>query len=139
MKGVWKKYREGILYLLFGGLTTLLNWLVYALLVTGLSVDITAANAIAWVIAVLFAFVTNKRYVFRSEKTEKKALIREIGSFFAARVASGMIEVAGPTLLMGIGLSQSLFGIPGFLAKITVSVIVVLLNYLFSKWFIFKK
>lgn len=139
MKGVWKKYREGILYLLFGGLTTLLNWLVYALLVTGLSVDITAANAIAWVIAVLFAFVTNKRYVFRSEKTEKKALIREIGSFFAARVASGMIEVVGPTLLMGIGLSQPLFGIPGFLAKLTVSVVVVLLNYLFSKWFIFKK
>ncbi len=139
MKGVWKKYREGILYLLFGGLTTLLNWLVYALLVTGLSVDITAANAIAWVIAVLFAFVTNKRYVFRSEKTEKKALIREIGSFFTARVVSGMIEVAGPTLLMGIGLSQPLFGIPGFLAKLTVSVVVVLLNYLFSKWFIFKK
>ncbi|MBQ6707116.1 MAG: GtrA family protein [Clostridia bacterium] len=139
MKGVWKKYREGILYLLFGGLTTLLNWLVYALLVTGLSVDITAANAIAWVIAVLFAFVTNKRYVFRSEKTEKKALIREIGSFFAARVLSGMIEVVGPTLLMGIGLSQPLFGIPGFLAKLTVSVVVVLLNYLFSKWFIFKK
>lgn len=139
MKGVWKKYREGILYLLFGGLTTLLNWLVYALLVTGLSVDITAANAIAWVIAVLFAFVTNKRYVFRSEKTGKKAFIREIGSFFAARVASGMIEVVGPTLLMRIGLSQPLFGIPGFLAKLTVSVVVVLLNYLFSKWFIFKK
>ncbi len=139
MKGVWNKYREGILYLFFGGLTTLVNWITYILLVKGFSVNITAANAVAWMIAVIFAFVTNKRYVFRSEKTEKKALVREIGSFFAARVVSGVIEVVGPTLLMGIGLSQPLFGVPGFLAKLTVSVMVVLLNYLFSKWFIFKK
>ncbi len=139
MKALWKKYREGILYLLFGGLTTLVNWLVYILLVNGLSANMTLSNAVAWVAAVAFAFITNKRYVFRSQQTGAPALLREIGSFFAARVLSGVVEIVGPALLMKIGLSMPLFGVPGAAAKLTVSVVVILLNYLFSKWFVFKK
>ncbi len=139
MKALWEKYREAVLYLLFGGLTTLINWTVYILLVNAAAVDITPANAIAWVAAVVFAFVTNKRIVFRSRRGDAKTLLWEIGSFFAARVLSGAVEIVGPALLMRMGLSMPLFGVPGFAAKLVISVVVVLLNYLFSKWFIFRR
>lgn len=129
--------QEIIRYLIFGVGTTVVNWLVYTLCVTLLHLDITLSNAIAWVVSVLFAFVTNKLWVFQSD-SKNKDLIKEIALFFSARMATGVLEIFLPSILVSIGLNQSLFGIPGFAAKMTVTVLVIILNYIFSKKVVFK-
>ena len=131
-----KKYREILLYLIFGGLTTVVNyialWLFYDLL--GIRVlDALGANTLAWVVAVAFAFVTNKIWVFESRDTSQKTLLREILSFLAARVVSLGAESA--TIYIGVNLLNGNL----WLVKLLASVIVVLLNYIFSKLIIFRK
>ena len=88
---------------------------------------------------VLFAFVTNKLWVFDSKSWKGDIVIKELGSFIAARLATGCIEWFGVPLLMKLGMDQELFGTKGMLAKIIASVLVVILNYFFSKLLIFKK
>lgn len=132
------KYKEILLYLIFGGLTTLVSWGSYAMFeLSGLSV--TAANALSWVCAVLFAFFTNKLFVFASRSWKPLTLLREAGEFFGARLVTGLLTMIGVPLLMRIGLDQSIFGVEGMVAKITMSVLEVLLNYVVSKLVIFKK
>ena len=131
-----KKYREILLYLIFGGLTTVVNyialWLFYDLL--GIRVlDALGANTLAWVVAVAFAFVTNKIWVFESRDTSQKTLLREILSFLAARVVSLGAESA--TIYIGVNVLNGNL----WLVKLLASVIVVLLNYIFSKLIIFRK
>lgn len=128
-----KKMRELGLYLLFGGLTTLVNFTAYSLLVERLG--ITLANAVAWALAVLFAFFTNKAYVFRSRSAH---WICELFTFVTGRALSGVLEIFLPGILVGVGLDQTAFGIPGFWAKAAVSVLVVILNYIVSKWIVFQ-
>lgn len=96
------------------------------------------SNCIAWLVAVLFAFITNKVFVFESKNMEMRFVCRELIKFVGARLATGAIEILGLPLLYYIGMKQSLFGVEGFVAKIVVSVVVVLLNYVFSKLFIFR-
>ncbi len=136
---LFKKYKEIILYLLFGVATTLTNLVIYTLLIELLQMEMTVSNAVAWLGAVIFAFVTNKLFVFESKQTEGRVLLKEIFSFFASRILSGIIEIIAPTLLYTIGFDFDLFGIKGFAAKALVSVIVIVLNYVFSKVFVFKK
>ena len=138
IKKLFLKYREIIMYLIFGVSTTLVNWIVYTLLVSIANTDVTAANAIAWFAAVIFAYITNKLYVFESKSWKVTVLAHEIISFFGARIASGVFEIFLPALLMKIGLDQAIFGIEGFAAKLVVSVLVIVLNYIFSKLFVFK-
>ncbi len=137
--GLVKKYKEIILYLLFGVCTTLVNWVVYAIMVKGLELNMIPANAVAWVAAVTFAFFTNKVWVFESKSWDAKTAIREALSFYAARIVTGIIEIFLPTGLYKIGLDRDLFGVKGFAAKIIVSIIVIILNYVFSKLFVFRK
>ena len=137
MKTVLYKYKKLILYILFGGMTTILNWIVYAIGVK-LQLGITISNILAWSIAVFFAFITNKLFVFESKNMEMRFVCRELIKFVGARLATGAIEILGLPLLYYIGMKQSLFGVEGFMAKIVVSVVVVLLNYVFSKLFIFR-
>ncbi len=139
MKKLFFKYKEVILYLFFGGCTTLVSWLLYALFVGALGCSVTVGNALSWVGAVAFAFVVNKLFVFESKATDAKTLLREGGEFILARVLTGVLTLLGVPLLIKLGLSQSLFGVEGMIAKVTMSVIEVLLNYIFSKLFIFKK
>ena len=141
--------RETILYLVFGVATTVVNyivfWLVYDVLL-GRQGSLVA-NFVAFAAAVVFAFVVNKMYVFESKSWGMDALRREIPSFLASRIGSFLIEEAGLFLcekvlrLNGVVLMEifdiSLDGIT--LAKLALSVIVVLLNYVFCKWFVFKK
>ncbi len=140
-----KKYRELIAYLIFGVLTTLVNWLTYTLLVkiSPPSVNaltwITVSNAAAWVAGVLFAFITNKIFVFESKSFAPATLAKEFVSFVASRAFTGVLEVFGVPLLVKLGLNQTVFGIEGMAAKLTVSVIVVILNYVFSKLIVFRK
>lgn len=131
-----RKYREIILYLVFGGLTTLVNyaalWLFYDLLRIRV-LDALGANALAWVVAVLFAFVTNKLYVFESRSTDKATLARESVSFFLSRLVSLGVESA--VIYIGV----TLLGGNLWIIKIVASVLVVVLNYVFSKLIIFRR
>ncbi len=136
---LFKKYKEIIMYLVFGVATTIVNFVVYTVLVEFLSADMTLSNAVAWVVAVTFAFITNKIFVFRSKKKGFAAVFREAVSFYGSRVISGIVEILLPTLLYAIGFNFDLFGIKGFGAKAAVSLIVIILNYIFSKLFVFRK
>lgn len=139
MKALFFKYKEPILYLFFGGCSTLVSWVTYALFAGPLGLGVNAGNALSWVCAVCFAFVANKLFVFESRACDVKTLLREAGSFFSARIFTGLLTMLGVPLLMKIGLDQSILGVEGMLAKISMSVIEILLNYIFSKLFIFKK
>ena len=126
------------MYLFFGIATTSVNFIIYTVFVKVLQVGMTSSNAVAWLCAVIFAFITNKLFVFESRRFDFKLLLKESVSFFGARIVSGIVEIALPTLLYNIGFDFELFGIKGFAAKAFVSVIVIILNYVFSKLFVFK-
>ncbi len=139
MKNFYLKYKEQILYLAFGVIVTLVNWIVYALLVAVADIGITISNAVAWIAAVITAFITNKLFVFESTKNDKVSILKEASAFLMARISTGVFEVVAPSLLFLIGLDGMFFGIDGFYAKLIVSIIVVILNYILSKKFVFKK
>jgi len=147
LKMLYDKHKEIINYIIFGIITTAVNWISYALLVyvlkntTTLNEDIytNTSNIISWIIAIIFAFITNKIWVFESKTWELKTTLREAGSFLGSRTLSFFIEIGSFNLLIKAGLSQSLFGVEGFFAKIIVTIVAVILNYFFSKLFVFKK
>lgn len=126
------------MYVLFGGATTLVNWSVYAVLVKFFSFGITAGNTVAWFAAVLFAFITNKLFVFQSKSFKLANILKESVSFFGSRLITGIIEILAPQILFSLGVKGAIFGVEGFVAKIAVSVLVIVLNYIFSKLFVFK-
>lgn len=142
-----KKYifnKEVILYIIMGVLTTLVNLIVYAVCVKPLSAFISdkaiyigTAKLIAWIVAVIFAFFTNKIWVFESKSWAPKVFWRELISFVGARALTGLLEVFGTPFLVSIGLDQTLFGVEGMWAVIIVSVFVIIFNYVFSKLVIF--
>ena len=130
---LWKKYKEIITYLFFGFVTTVVNYGVYALLVRGFHMDVVPANIIAWIVAVVVAFVTNKLWVFESKSRDKKTLFREFFAFVVARLITLGVE----TLLLWIFVDK--LGVNDLIMKIITNVIVVILNYVFSKFIIFRK
>ncbi|HAR91555.1 MAG TPA: GtrA family protein [Eubacterium sp.] len=144
-----KKYifnREMIMYIIMGVLATVVNLIVYAISVKALAAFMTnkplyigVAKLIAWVVAVLFAFFTNKIWVFESKSWAPKVFWRELISFIGARVLTGLLEVFGTPFLVSIGLDQTLFGVEGLWAVIIISFIVIVANYVFSKLLIFTK
>ena len=135
--------RETILYLVFGVLTTLVNFVVFEAMNRSLGDEYALlSETVAFIVSVLFAFFTNKPFVFQSKYWSGKTLARETPTFFGGRIVSFLIE-AGLVLvardLLHAG-SFSLFGITGLtIAKVPIAVIVVILNYVFSKVFVFKK
>ena len=130
---------EVIRYLVMGGLTTVVSWGTYALFAKNLGMGITASNILSWVCAVIFAYLTNKVWVFHSYSWKIGLIVREVALFISARLMTGVIEMAGVPLLVKAGLNQKLFGVKGMLAKVAVSILVVILNYVFSKLIIFRK
>lgn len=133
------KYKEIILYLVFGGATTLVNWVVYIAAVLGLDMKRMIANTLAWGAAVCFSYFASKLWVFESRSFRPSVLKREVPGFIGARVFSGVVEIYGTELLVAAGLNQKPFGIDGFWAKLVIAVVVIVMNYVFSKWLIFKK
>ena len=132
--------KEIVTYLIFGVLTTAVNFLTYTAFIKFYGESkVTLCNGIAWVVAVLFAFITNKLFVFESKSFVPLVLLREFTIFISARIFTGVLEIFFPELLMKIGLDQKLFGVEGMLAKVVVAVIVVILNYVFSKLVTFRK
>ena len=141
--------RETILYIVFGVATTVVNYIVFHLLYNVLwhQNHSLAANAAAFVAAVIFAFVVNKLFVFESRSWDTATLKREIPSFLGARIGSFGIEEAG------LFLAEKVFKLGGVIAitlggtafdwitvvKIALAFVVVALNYVFCKLFVFKK
>ncbi len=119
-------------YIFFGGLTTIINYFAYSYLFS--VTDISAfSNIISWVIAVIFAFLTNKPFVFKSNDWSLKVIAPEFGKFIGCRLLSGALETG--ILFVAV----DLLSYNGYIGKILTSVLVVVLNYIFSNFFIFRK
>ena len=139
MKKLIVKHKEIILYLFFGVTTTAVNWVVYALMTALLHAEITVSNAVAWVAAVVYAFITNKLFVFESKSLAPRVLLSEGMKFISARIASGLLEILLPTVMVAVGLNGTLLGLEGGIAKALVSIVVIVMNYVLSKWLVFRK
>ena len=133
IKELYTKYKEIINYLIFGVLTTVVNIVTYAIFARLFHVDEVIRNIIAQIISILFAYVTNKIYVFESKSTKLKDILREMISFFGCRIFTAVLD----TLLFA--LMVKVMGINDLIAKCVTQVIVIVLNYVFSKILIFRK
>ncbi|MBO5318132.1 MAG: GtrA family protein [Oscillospiraceae bacterium] len=133
MMNLWKKYRQPVSYLFWGVMTTAVNYGAYFLLTDAFSVHYLWSNVASWVAAVLFAFGVNKYFVFRSEDWSGRTVLPELLRFSGARVASGAVE----TVLLWLLVDACC--LPDAPVKIGVSVLTVILNYVFSKCYVFGR
>ena len=133
IKGLYYNYKEVINYLVFGGLATLVNFVSYFIFARVIGIDEVISSGLSWVCAVIFAYITNKIFVFESKTTNKKELIKECASFFLARIFSGITCDVGTFALM-----VKVFNINDIFSKIVTQVMVVIVNYVFSKFIVFK-
>ena len=133
LKGIFAKYYDILVYLIFGVLTTVVNYLVYLPCYNLLGLSSSLSNMIAWVAAVAFAYVTNKPFVFRSHDWSCKTVIPELTKFIGTRLGSGGLE----TLILLIAVDW--LGMNGNVWKLLTSVLVVVLNYVGSKLLVFRK
>ena len=133
IRALLEKYWDIVTYLFFGVLTTVVNYVVYLPVYNLLGLSAAVSNAIAWVVAVAFAYLTNKPFVFKSHDWSAKTVVPELTKFVSCRVASGVMETA---ILF---VTVDLLGWNGNLWKLVTSVLVVILNYLASKLLVFKK
>ena len=139
LKNLYFKHKEIINYLLFGGMTTVVSWGTYSLFVKAIGMSVGVGNLLSWICAVLFAFVTNKLFVFESKTWQPATALREFVSFIGARLATGVIEWFVVPYFSTHWLTHPLFGVKGLLAKVVVSIVVIILNYIFSKFLVFIK
>lgn len=133
LKSLFLKYREFILYVFFGGLTTLVNWAGYWLLADVFRVPYLWATAIAQILSILFAYVTNRIWVFESKAKGFSAVFWEMVRFFGCRAASFVLDL----LCMRIGVGG--LHVNDMVMKLLSNVIVVIVNYVFSKLIVFRK
>ena len=122
--------REIILYVIFGVLTTLVNFVTYIFFVRFLNINYLISNVLAWFLSVLFAYVTNKIWVFESKN---KNILREMSLFLGGRLFSGVVDTGLMYVLIDI------LSVGDLISKIIIQVIVVILNYVISKIIVFKK
>ena len=132
LKTLYEKYRETVIYLVFGVLTTVVNYAIYIPLYNFVHLPASVCNGVAWVAAVTFAYVTNKLFVFES-KSWNSGVLGELLRFVGSRVTSGVIETV--SLLVTV----DILGWNGNIMKLFLAVIVIVLNYILSKFFVFKK
>lgn len=129
----YKKFKDVLLYLFFGVLTTVINLVTFWFLGTKLDLNIHLANIVAWIVAVIFAYVTNRTWVFKEHAHGSKAIIKEILGFGAGRLFTlGVEEVM---LIVFVDIMKFNENI----VKLIGQVAVVVLNYIISKLFVFKK
>ena len=133
IKSLVVQYWDVLTYLIFGVLTTVVNYLVYLPVYNLLGLSAALSNAIAWVVAVAFAYLTNKPFVFKSYDWSAKTVIPELTKFVGCRVASGVAE----TLILLV--TVDVLHWDGNIWKLLTSVLVVILNYIGSKLVVFKK
>ena len=133
IQALFSKYYDILVYLIFGVLTTVVNYLVYLPCYNLLHLSSALSNVIAWAAAVAFAFVTNKPFVFRSHDWSAKTVIPELTRFIGTRLGSGGLE----TLILF--LTVDWLGLNGNVWKLVTSVLVVVLNYIGSKLLVFRQ
>ena len=133
IKALVEKYWEVLIYLVFGVLTTVVNYVIYLPVYNILGLSAALSNAIAWVGAVAFAYLTNKPFVFKSHDWSMKTVVPELTKFVGCRVASGVAE----TLILLVAVDMLHWN--GNIWKLLTSVIVVVLNYIGSKLFVFRR
>lgn len=123
---------EAIKYIVFGVLTTFINIFSY-LIFTTMGLAYIESNFIAFILSILFAFITNKLYVFDSKSWKINIVFRESITFLTSRIVTFFIDTISLVILI------ELFGINDFISKCIVNVIVIILNYILSKFFVFKR
>ena len=133
MKKWLKKYADVISYLFFGVLTTAVNYLIYLPCYNLLSWSAGFSNIVAWSGAVAFAFLTNKPFVFKSYDWSWSVVWPELTRFIGCRIGSGVLETG--ILLICV----DIFHWNGNVMKLTTAVLVIILNYIGSKFLVFKK
>ncbi len=132
LKSLFLKYKEMILYVFFGGLTTLVNWGLYGLLADILFVPYLWATAIAQIASILFAYVTNRIWVFESKVRGFRGIALEMAKFFGCRAASFFLDLG--CMYVGVDLLH----INDIWMKLISNVLVILVNYGLSKLFVFR-
>ena len=129
---LYNKYKSFVLYVFFGGCTTVINIATYALCARIFGFGTVLANIVAWVLAVSAAYITNKIWVFESKAWTKKTILQEAAAFAACRIATGGMDLA----IMYV--SVDLLGLPDLIMKVLSNAFVIVLNFIFSKLIIFK-
>ena len=132
VKALLAKYRDVISYLFFGVLTTVVDWIVTFACHDGLGISPTVSTVIAWVVAVIFAYLTNKPFVFKSHDWSWNVVWPELTKFVGCRIGSGVLETG---ILF---LAVDFLGWNGNVWKIVTAVLVIVLNYIGSKFLVFK-
>lgn len=133
LRSLMEKYWDIFSYLFFGVLTTVVNYAVYLPVYNLVGLSASVSNMISWVAAVAFAFLTNKPFVFKSHDWSKETVIPELTKFVSCRIASGAMETV--ILLVAV----DILGWNGNIWKLLTQVMVVVLNYVFSKLIVFRK
>ena len=127
------KYWDIVSYLFFGVCTTIVNYLIYIPCYNFLGMSATVSNMIAWVVAVAFAYLTNKPFVFKSNDWSAKTVVPELTKFVGCRIGSGAAE----TQILRVAVDM--LGWNGNIWKLVTQVMVVILNYIASKLLVFRK
>lgn len=130
---MYRKYEEGINYLIFGFLAFVLNYVLYFLFASALQMHYMAATALSWVLTVVFAYWTNRTFVFKSSNKDAQSLGKEFVSFIGARVATEVLELALMFLMVDCA------DLNEYISKLVCQVIVIVANYFLSKLWIFKE
>lgn len=132
LREVYDKYKDIIPYAVFGILTTAVNIAVYWFMAHLIGMGTMPSTIIAWIVAVLFAYLTNRKWVFHSEATSVKEVLREICSFFVCRLATGFVDWGCMFVLV------DLLCFNDVIIKAVANILVIVLNYVASKLVIFK-
>lgn len=133
LKALFAKYYDILVYLVFGVLTTVVNYIVYLPCYNLLGLSSSVSNVIAWAVAVVFAYLTNKPFVFKSNDWSMKTVLPEVWKFVGCRIGSGLLETAF------LALTVDLWGFSSLWMKVIASIMVVILNYIGSKLLVFRK
>ena len=133
IRALFCEYGNIILYLFFGVCTTLVNVAVYWCCAHPLNLSIMSSTVFAWILAVLFAYITNRKWVFKSKANTSEKITREMISFFVCRIATGIVD----WLCMFVFVE--LLKINDMIIKVLANILVVILNYVASKLFVFRK
>ncbi|MBS6043243.1 GtrA family protein [Clostridium baratii] len=120
------------MYIIFGVLTTVLNFLVYIIFTRVFEANFLISNAVAWLLAVIFAFITNKIYVFNSTDYNIKFIIKEFSEFTISRIFTGLLDIGLLYLFV------SIIHMNDLISKIIIGIIITILNYVISKMYVFR-
>ena len=128
---LWNQYQSIFWYIFFGAGTTVVNIIAYIICMHVLQIGNTPSNIVAWILAVIFAYVTNRKWVFESVHHTKRTIVKEVVDFFIARGATGLLDLG----IMFV--TVDILGWPDILLKVISNIIVIILNYLASRLWVF--